>query len=288
MNSDKVKPIETEPSDFKDKVKQINIRDIPGMSSDFKDKVKQIRTGDILLFCRKDFIGKWIRSLTYSRWTHVGIAVRIKGNKSKDPGGEASIDNFKVVSSGGKLYVMEAIMDDWDDDFLSNTVKQNFRVTPIEYRMNKNYCSIAYRSVKSHLIHKDYLERTKKFLLEHKDARFYKSEFQLFKLWLGFNPNSHVTEDKTGERKKEYCCTTIAGKYLRKALGIPIDEHLIPTSFSYHECDHHGHILKDYYDPEVNFWHHPEEWHESIGLMLAFLIIWIIFWWVTADIVFKS
>lgn len=243
---------------------------------DKKVDVDRIKTGDILLFCRKDFIGKWIRSLTYCRWTHVAIAVRIQGD---------SVDDFKVVSSGGHLYVMEAIDDDWDDDFLSQTVKKDFRLCPIEYRMRKEYSLIAYRSLDSSSVHKSYLEKTKQFLLEHKDSKFYKSEFQLLKLWLTMNPNSSNIENK---KPNEYCCTTIAAKYLHQVLGIQIEENLIPTSFTYYECDHHGLLLRDIYAPEVDFWISPEEWHESIGLMLAFLIVWVVFWWFSSSWVFKT
>lgn len=241
----------------------------------------RIETGDLLLFSGKDMTSRWIKTLSNSRWSHVAIAIRLKeGNKGDG-------DNFEVVSSGGSLYVMETIMDDWDHDFLSQKVKQDFRLVPIENRTKKEYSLISYRSLNKSLVNKKYLKKTKKFLLDHKDTKFYSSMFQLFKLWIGLDPNIKKGQ-KDSSNEKEYCCTTIAAKYIRVVLGIPMEENVIPSAFDHKECDRHGIILRDFYTQEINFWTNHEDWHESVGLLLAFFLIWIIFWWLTSAWFFRS
>ncbi len=229
------------------------------------NKLDDIKTGDLLLFARKDIIGKWMRSVACTRWTHVALAVRLTGTK----------DDYQIVQSGGQLFVLEMIQDDYDYDFLTESYKNDFRLTPIEMRMRKDYSLICYRSFTPG-ISKKQLRKTWKFIQEHKDSKFFKNDFSLFSVWLGTNGS----ED-------EYCCTTIVSKYLNQVLGIPICRNAIPTTFDSQEPDSEGRILCQYYSIEKDIYINHEEWHESIGLLLTFLIVWLIFWWLTADYIFK-
>ncbi len=240
-----------------------------------KDKIiETIKTGDLLLFTKVSTKSKWVRYFSASRYSHIALAVRIvtTGN------------SFRVTKTDGEIYVLDMIGNELDYDIISDTIKGDLRLTPLANRLDKDYNLITVRSLKDvNLVDCD---KAYDFIMKHRDIKFM-SGFGMIELWLDFPFREHNYEERG------YACTMVTCKFMREVCGIPVNINIISPAFGYGECHSensrfeingsNAELINYYYEPDETILIKHEEWYQAIGLLLIFLVIWLLFWYFTSD-----
>ncbi len=222
-----------------------------------------ITTGDIILFSRTSLKQNWVRFFATSRWSHIGLAIRLDANNN-------------VINEGGKLCLLETIGDDKEYDILTKTKRAGFRLCYFRDRIAKEYRHIAYRKLKRTARPDNMEARVTDFLHKYQAKPFFEhGNMSMIYLWL----NMAIQDGG-------YSCTMIVGRFLQEVIDIPLSDYTITCSYDSYEPDYTGMCINAWYDKEVNLVIKYEEWHDTMGGLLAYLIVWLAFWFFTAVYVF--
>jgi hypothetical protein len=227
--------------------------------------LSNIKTGDLLLFSRKSFKSNTTRFFTASRWNHVGIAVLVPKGKG-DSAGAFDPENPKLDFSmdSGELHIMELV----------DRTRACFRCIPYDHQL-KHYRCIAYRPLKPEY-RKAVKENIGEFYRRHHDVE-YMSVMDQINMLLG----SPFTSKG---RERGYSCTMIANKFLNDALGAPKTLYTLPGSYDSKEASAHDRGIADlYYGEEIGIHVDHEDWGTVIGSMLVYLLVYLLFWYLTSN-----
>lgn len=165
-------------------------------------RLRDIRTGDLLFFSNNSLKGLGIRFFTSTPWSHIGVAIRRKGDKSIS-------SNYE-----GDLYVLESTAID-RYDATSYRHRTGFGLTPIEYTLKTRTLS-AVRFLREELITNDVIYRCEYFLNQKRGSTFPQHYSPFLSAWLELP----FGDTRTDLQKSEFFCSEMVIYFYLEVLNL--------------------------------------------------------------------
>lgn len=135
----------------------------------FNKNISDVKTGDLLLFSSNKITSSTVKLFLLTKYNHVGIAIRIK--------------NGKIVTSEGKLYVLESNSKYRYDELTKEYIK-GVALIKIE-DLYHDYDVIKVRHLNRDLIPKNFKHRTYNFIQKTKKMIYTNNMASVLGVWLG-------------------------------------------------------------------------------------------------------
>lgn len=135
----------------------------------FSSNINNVKTGDLLFFSSNKITSSTVKLFLSSRYNHVGIAIRIKKGK--------------IVTSGGKLYVLESNSKKRYDELTKEYIK-GVALIKIE-NLFKDYDLINVRHLERSLLPSNFKRKTYQFIQKNKKTIYSNNIRSVLGVWLG-------------------------------------------------------------------------------------------------------